>query len=181
MAQEDEGQQDTRRAEGNTAVLDQALGFASDGQQYLTFTLDDETYGIEIVRVQEIKGYTVVTHIPNTPDYIKGILNLRGTIVPIVDLRLTFGMEKMEYDKMTVIIVVEVQGRVMGIIVDAVSDVLSIPTKDIQGTPQFGASVDVSFISGIGKSADKLVTLLDLDRILSVEEIEEVIKGEPGG
>lgn len=159
--------------EKNISELNQQMGFATDGNQFLTFTLGEEHYGVEILRVQEIKGYTGVTHIPNTPDYIKGVLNLRGTIVPIIDLRLKFGMERMEYNKMTVIIVVEVCGRIMGIIVDTVSDVMNIAEKDIQATPEFGAAVDVSFISGIGKYGDKLVTLFDIDRVLSVGEVEE--------
>ncbi len=154
-------------------VLDQQMGFSTEGSQYLTFTLGDEHYGVDILRVQEIKGYTAVTRIPNTPDFIKGVLNLRGTIVPIVDLRTKFGMEKIEYTRFTVIVVVVVQERVMGIIVDAVSDVLNIPQKDVQPTPPFGSSVDVSFISGIGKCADKLVAILDIDRILSVAELAQ--------
>ena len=160
-------------ARDSSQLLDQQLGFASDGHQFLTFFLGDEVYGIEILRVQEIKGYTAVTHIPNTPEFIKGVLNLRGTIVPIIDLRLKFRMDSKEYDKTTVIIVVELSNRVMGIVVDAVSEVLSIPEKDVQPTPQFGSTVDVSFINGIGKSGEKLVTLLDIDRVMSVSEIEE--------
>lgn len=154
-------------------ALDQQMGFSTDGNQYLTFTLGDEHYGVEILRVQEIKGYTAVTRIPNTPGYIKGVLNLRGTIVPIIDLRTKFSMEQVEYSKVTVIIVLEVKGRTMGIIVDAVSDVLNIPSKDVQPAPDFGHAVDVSFLSGIGKSGDKLVALLDIDKVLSVSEIDQ--------
>lgn len=153
-------------------ALDQQMGFSTDGSQFLTFTLGDEYYGVEILRVQEIKGYTAVTRIPNTPEYIKGVLNLRGTIVPIVDLRAKFGMAQVEYGKVTVIIVLEVKGRTMGIIVDAVSDVLNIPSRDLQPAPDFGHAVDVSFLSGIGKSGDKLVALLDIDKVLAVGEIE---------
>lgn len=158
--------------ETTAAIMEQQMGFSTDGCQYLTFTLGEEHYGVDILRVQEIKGYTAVTRIPNTPDSIKGVLNLRGTIVPIIDLRAKFGMEKIDYTRFTVIVVVVVKDRVMGIIVDAVSDVLNIPKKDIQPTPQFGTSVDVSFISGIGKCGDKLVALLDIDQILSISEIE---------
>lgn len=158
--------------EATRAESDQQMGFASDGAQYLTFTLGAEQYGVEILRVQEIKGYTGVTRIPNTPDYVKGVLNLRGTIVPIVDLRMKFGMAPEEYNKKTVIIVVEVQGRVMGIIVDTVSDVMNIASKDIQAAPELGGSVDTGFISGIGSYGDNLIAFLDIDRILSVEGIE---------
>lgn len=159
--------------ETTAAIMEQQMGFSTDGCQYLTFTLGEEHYGVDILRVQEIKGYTAVTRIPNTPDSIKGVLNLRGTIVPIIDLRAKFGMEKIDYTRFTVIVVVVVKDRVMGIIVDAVSDVLNIPKKDIQPTPQFGTAVDVSFISGIGKCGDKLVALLDIDQILSLRELEQ--------
>lgn len=165
---------ETGSIEKISAQLDQQMGFASDGSQYLTFTLGEEQYGVEILRVQEIKGYTGVTRIPNIPSHFKGVLNLRGTIVPIVDLRMKFGMTEREYDKMTVIIVVEVKGRIMGIIVDTVSDVMNIAPKDIQPAPEFGGSVDTGFISGIGNYGDKLVTFLDIDQILSVGELAEV-------
>lgn len=165
--------------EGISAVLDQQMGFSTEGCQYLTFILGEEHYGIEILRVQEIKGYTTVTRIPNTPEYIKGVLNLRGTIVPIVDLRTKFGMERIDYTRFTVIVVVVVLDRVVGIIVDGVSDVLNIPRKEVQPPPRFGASVDVSFISGIGKCGEMLVALLDIDRVLS--EIEDVAKSIPQG
>lgn len=163
----------TTETETTAAIMEQQMGFSTDGCQYLTFTLGEEHYGVDILRVQEIKGYTAVTRIPNTPDSIKGVLNLRGTIVPIIDLRAKFGMEKIDYTRFTVIVVVVVKDRVMGIIVDAVSDVLNIPKKDIQPTPQFGTAVDVSFISGIGKCGDKLVALLDIDQILSLRELEQ--------
>lgn len=148
-------------------------GLVSEGNQYLTFTLADELYGVDILRVQEIKGYTAVTRIPNTPDYIKGVLNLRGTIVPIVDLRAKFSMGRVESTMFTVIVVVVVRDRVMGLVVDAVSDVLNIEAKDIQAAPNFGAAVDTSFIRNIAQAGDKLITLLDIDRVLSAGELEQ--------
>lgn len=154
-------------------MLDQQMGFATDGNQYLTFTLGEEQFGVEVLRVQEIKVYTGVTRIPNTPEYVKGVLNLRGTIVPIVDLRMKFGMEPQEYNKKTVIIVVEVEGRVMGIIVDTVSDVMNVAEDDIHPAPDFGGAVDTGFIKGIGSSGDNLVAFLDIDRVLSVGETNE--------
>jgi purine-binding chemotaxis protein CheW len=149
-----------------TRELHQQIGRTTDDNQFLTFNLGDELYGVDILRVQEIKGYTAVTKIPNTPPHIKGVLNLRGTIVPIVELRTKFGMPTIDYTAFTVIIVVVVRDKVMGLVVDAVSDVLNIDKRDIQVPPQFGVKVDVSFLNGIGKSGDKLVALLDIDRML---------------
>lgn len=146
-----------------------------DGTQFLTFSLGDELYGVDILRVQEIKGYTAVTKIPNTPPHIKGVLNLRGTIVPIIELRTKFGMPTISYTMFTVIVVVVVRDRVMGLVVDAVSDVLNIEHKDVQPPPEFGGSVDVTFLSGIGKSGDKLVSLLDIGRLLVDPAIKETV------
>lgn len=151
----------------------QQIGIDTDGNQFLTFQLGDELYGVDILRVQEIKGYTAVTKIPNMPDYIKGVMNLRGTIVPIVELRTTFGMPTIDYTVFTVIVVVVVRDRIMGLVVDSVSDVLNISKKDIQSPPDFGAKVDVSVLTGIGKSGDKLVALLNIDRLLTEGEMQE--------
>ena len=147
-------------------TLSNQISFATDGGQYLTFRLGDEEYGVEILKVQEIKGYSTVTPIPNTPAYLKGVMNLRGTIVPVVDLRTKFSMEEATYNQFTVIIVVTVGAKVMGLIVDAVSDVLNIPKDDIQPTPDFGGQVDARYINGMAKASDKLVVLLDIDRVM---------------
>ncbi len=159
-----------------TKELNQQIGLTTDGSQFLTFNLGEELYGVDILRVQEIKGYTAVTKIPNTPSHIKGVLNLRGTIVPIIELRTKFSMPTIDYTAFTVIIVVVVRDKVMGLVVDAVSDVLNIDKKDIQPPPQFGAKVDVSFLNGIGKSNDKLVALLDMDRLLLDDEMQDGTK-----
>lgn len=151
----------------------QETGLSKEGNQFLTFNLGDELYGVDILRVQEIKGYTAVTKIPNTPSHIKGVLNLRGTIVPIVELRTKFGMPTIDYTAFTVIIVVVVQDKVMGLVVDAVSDVLDIAQKDIQAPPQFGANVDVRSLNGISQSGDKLVALLDIDALLVDNDLSE--------
>ena len=153
-----------------TKELNQQIGLTTEGSQYLTFQLGEELYGVDILRVQEIKGYTTVTKIPNTPAHIKGVLNLRGTIVPIVELRTKFGMPTIDYTMFTVIVVVVVRERIMGLVVDSVSDVLNISKQDIQAPPEFGAKVDVSVLTGIGKSGDKLVALLNIDRLLSEDE-----------
>jgi len=148
--------------------------YSSDDQQFLTFNLADEYYGVDILKVQEIKGYTTVTRIPNTPDYLKGVLNLRGTIVPIVDLRMKFNMGITEPTPFTVVVVVNVRNRVMGFLVDAVSDVLDLNAKNIQPPPELGSAVDINFVAGIGNANDRLVTLLDIDRVLTEDEVADV-------
>jgi len=152
---------------------DLRTSFSSDDQQFLTFNLAEEYYGVDILKVQEIKGYTNVTKIPNTPDYLKGVLNLRGTIVPIVDLRMKFGMGVTEPTSFTVVVVVNVRNRVMGFLVDAVSDVLDLNAKNIQPPPDMGTTVDISFVAGIGNANDRLVTLLDIDRVLTEAEVAD--------
>jgi purine-binding chemotaxis protein CheW len=141
-------------------------GFTADGNQFLTFTLGAEEYGIEILKVQEIKGYSAFTPIPNAPPYIKGVMNLRGTVVPVVDLRTKFAMNETEYNQFTVVIVVTVGPRVFGLVVDAVSDVLNIPGEAIEATPHLGADVDTSFMTGMAKSGDKLIALLDIEKLI---------------
>jgi purine-binding chemotaxis protein CheW len=152
-------------------TLSNQISFATDGSQYLTFRLAEEEYGVEILKVQEIKGYSAVTPIPNMPAYLKGVMNLRGTIVPVVDLRSKFTMAETDYNQFTVIIVVKVGAKVMGLVVDAVSDVLNIPKADVQPTPDFGSQVDARYINGMAKAGEKLVVLLDIDRVLGSAEI----------
>lgn len=146
-----------------------------NGIQFLTFILDDEAYGVEILRVQEIKGWTPVTRIPNTPDYMQGVLNLRGTIVPIVDMRMRFNLQQIEYTPITVIIVLSVKSengeRVIGLVVDSVSDVIDVDAKDIKATPDFGTTLNTEFISGLATSTEHMVMLLDVDKLLSVDEM----------
>ena len=155
-------------------TLSSQISFATDGSQYLTFRLGQEEYGVEILKVQEIKGYSAITPVPNMPAYFKGVMNLRGTIVPVVDLRAKFQMAEAEYNQFTVIIVLTVGAKVMGLIVDAVSDVLNIPRVDIQATPEFGAEVDAGFISGMAKAGEKLVVLLDIERVLGDAAVAEM-------
>ena len=138
---------------------------AADVNQFLTFSLGDEEYGVDILKVQEIKGYVPTTRIPNSPSEVRGVLNLRGTIVPIVDLRRKFGLEETEYDQFTAIVVVALQGRVMGMVVDSVSEVMSIPPGDIQPPPDFGG-MSGSLLRGMAKVGEKLIILLDIDAVL---------------
>ena len=136
------------------------------GSQYLTFTLGNEEYGVEILKIQEIKGYSSITPIPNTPPHVKGVMNLRGTIIPVVDLRSKLSMAQADYNQFTVIVVVKVGSKTRGLVVDAVSDVLNIPKGDIQEAPDFGSEVDAAYISGMAKAGDKLIVLLDIDKVL---------------
>lgn len=147
----------------------------ANGNQYLTFLLAGESYGLDILRVQEIKGWVPVTAIPNSPEYLKGVLNLRGTIVPIIDMRIRFNLETMEYNSVTVIIVLSVHtssgNRVVGIVVDSVSDVLFIKTDEINPTPDFGANINTEFINGLATVEDQMVMLLDIDKMLTTDEV----------
>ncbi len=145
--------------------------FSGDLSQYLSFTLGEEEYGVEILKVQEIKGYSGITPIPNTPPYIKGVMNLRGTVIPVVDLRAKFSMSAREYNKFTVIIVVSVGARIVGLVVDAVSDVLDIRRSDIRPTPDLGARADTRFISGMATVGGKLVVLLQIEMLLTDEDL----------
>ena len=142
--------------------------------KYLTFELKGEIYGLEILKVQEIIGMMSVTRVPKTPEFIRGVINLRGRVIPVIDLRLKFGLEQVPDTERTCIIVVQFsQGAsacTMGVIVDEVSEVINIESGQIEETPAFGAGVDTDFILGIGKVGQKVVMLLDVDRVLSSGE-----------
>jgi len=138
----------------------------ADTRQFLTFALGQEEYGVEILKIQEIKGYHSVTPLPNAPSYVKGVLNLRGTIVPIVDLRKKFNLPEVDYTQFTVIVVVQVGGRTHGFIVDAVSDVLTVLGDAIQPTPDGRGQLDTSCLNGLAQAGEKLVILLDIDKVL---------------
>ena len=149
----------------------------SKAGKYLTFALADEEYGLEILKVREIIGMMDITAVPRTPDYVKGVINLRGKVIPTVDLRLKVGMEEAERTNQTCIIVVDLGDVEMGIIVDQVSEVLDIAAGDIEDAPSFGAQVDTDYIRGMGKAEDRVTILLDISKLLSkadVSTIEEV-------
>jgi purine-binding chemotaxis protein CheW len=148
-------------------MVDTARDELAAGGQYLTFALGDEQYGVELLKVQEIKGYSPVTAIPNSPTHIKGVINLRGAVIPIIDLRARFGMAPIEYSKFNVIIVINVGSRVMGLLVDAVSDVLSVEAGQVRPAPDFGTQADTRFISGMVAAGSRIAVLLDLDTLLS--------------
>ena len=157
-----------------TAQADHGSALTADSDQFLTFTIQGEEYGIEILRVQEIKGISKIRPIPNAPAYIKGAMNLRGTVVPIIDLRGRFGMAEAEYNQFTVIIMVSVGARVIGLVVDAVSDVLNITKEQIENTPDIGGEIDTSFFQGMGKIGEKLVLLLNIDRLLVGAHVDDL-------
>jgi len=144
------------------------------GGKFLTFFLEDEEYGIEILKVQEIIGMMSVTPVPRTPSFVRGVINLRGNVMPIIDLRLKFGMPAIAQTEETCIIVVRAQGVEMGIIVDKVSEVLDIATEEIDPVPSFGATVDTAYILGIGKAAGNVKLLLHIDKVLSTDEVVDL-------
>jgi purine-binding chemotaxis protein CheW len=156
----------------NAATL---IGMSNNDDQYLTFILDNEEYGIDILRVQEIKGWDRVTRIPNTPEFVQGVINLRGSIVPIIDLRQRFNIEKLEYGPTTVVIVLRVQDEdsdcIMGVVVDAVSDVYNIAKEQLREIPQSFSSSIMESVRCIATVNEKMVILLDIDHLLNADEL----------
>lgn len=157
------------RTGGATAALIAKAG------KYLTFQMGKEVFGIEILKVQEIIGMMQVTRVPKTPDFVRGVINLRGKVIPVIELRHKFGMEMREDTDRTCIVVVQVTGPVgtvtMGLLVDEVSEVLNVGGEQIEAPPSFGAGVDTDFILGMGKVGQKVLMLLDADKALSSEEL----------
>jgi purine-binding chemotaxis protein CheW len=151
---------------------------AAQAGKYLTFSLGEEIYGLGILKVQEIIGVMAVTRVPRTPDFVRGVINLRGKVIPVVDLRLKFGMSTREDTERTCVIVVQVirggEQVTMGLIVDEVSEVLEVLSDQIEPPPSFGAAVDTTFILGMGKVNEKVVILLDADRVLSTGELQMI-------
>ena len=157
-------------------VVDRAVKAMKDREgKYLTFTLASEDYGIGILKIKEIIGMMPITSVPRTPDYVKGVINLRGKVIPVIDLRLRFSMDGIEYSERTCIIVVEIMGKsgtvMIGIVVDSVSEVLNIKSEDIEDTPTFGTAVDTEYILGMAKMEGGVKILLDIDRVLTEEEV----------
>ncbi len=143
------------------------------GGKYLTFKLANEEYGVEILKVREINGLMDITTVPQMPAYMKGVINLRGKVIPVVDLRLKFGIEEIGHTEETCIIVVNV-GKEIGIMVDTVSEVLNVSNENIEPAPTLGTSADTSFILGMGKVEDQVKILLDIDRVLTSEELVQI-------
>lgn len=152
-----------------------AAGEKSDkdiaGQEFLAFTLGKEEYGIDILKVQEIRGYETVTRIANAPDFIKGVVNLRGIIVPIVDMRIKFNLGEPTYDQFTVVIILNIGGRVVGMVVDSVSDVTTLSPEQIKPAPEMGTALNTDYLIGLGTIDQRMLILVDIDKLMSSAEM----------
>ncbi len=147
---------------------------AEDILQLVSFRVGDEEFGVDILQVHEINRMSDITRVPKAPDFVEGVINLRGKIIPIIDLRKRFGMPTVERDKNTRIIVVDINGQTIGFIVDSVSEVIRLPKENIDDAPDLVTGIDAEYIRGVGKMDNKLLILLDLDKILSKQEVEKV-------
>jgi len=161
----------TQLVQNALARPDKASQSAPEANEFLTFTLGAEEYGIEILKVQEIRGYDAITHIANAPEFIKGVVNLRGIIVPIVDMRIKFNLGNVEYNEFTVVIILNVSGRVMGIVVDSVSDVITLAHEQIKPAPDFSAHMDTGYIIGLGTVSERMLILMDIEKLMSSREM----------
>lgn len=139
--------------------------------QFLTFLLERREYGLELFRIQEICGYAPITPIPNLPEHVRGVMNLRGTVLPVIDLRMKFRLPLVEYSKFTVIIIARVEAKTVGLLVDAVSDVLSVKHQELRPAPDFGPDVDTSFINGVFQIRDHMAVALNLEKLLTENEL----------
>ncbi len=135
--------------------------------EFLAFTLGKEEYGIDIQKVQELRGYDTVTRIANAPEFIKGVVNLRGIIVPIIDMRIKFNLGTPTYDQFTVVIILNISGRVMGMVVDSVSDVITLTNEQLKPAPQMGSVVETDYLLGLGTVEERMLILLDIDKLMS--------------
>lgn len=143
----------------------------SAGSEFLAFTLGNEEYGLDILRVQEIRGYEPVTRIANAPAFIKGVVNLRGTIIPVVDMRIKFNLGEPTYDQFTVVIILNIAGRVVGMVVDSVSDVMTLSAEQIKPAPEIGTVFDTEYLVGLGTIGDRMLILVDIDKLMSSAEM----------
>jgi len=150
-----------------------------EAQEVLAFTLGSEEYGVSILKVQEIRGYDAVTQIANAPDYIKGIINLRGTIVPIVDMRIKFKLGSPTYDEFTVVIILTIGQQIIGMVVDSVSDVTTLAPEQIKTTPEMGSALSADYMMGLGVLDGRMIILMDIDRLMSSDEIGAIAKLAP--
>ncbi|MFA7241346.1 MAG: chemotaxis protein CheW [Sulfuricellaceae bacterium] len=158
-----------------TSNQEAAAGSATNqGNEFLTFTLGKEEYGIEILKVQEIRGYDAVTTLANTPEFIKGVINLRGIIVPIVDMRIKFHLGSVEYNQFTVVIILNVANRVVGMVVDGVSDVITLKPEQVKSAPEFGSTIDTKYVMGLGTVDERMLILVDIEKLMTSRDMELV-------
>jgi len=148
-----------------------AVAPLAQNNEFLSFKLGHEEYGIDILKVQEIRSYEAVTRIANAPDFIKGVVNLRGTIVPVVDMRIKFKLSDVSYDQFTVVIVLNIAGRVVGMVVDAVSDVMTLTAEQIRPAPSFSSTFDNDYILGLGTVDQRMLILVDIERLMAGEDM----------
>lgn len=141
------------------------------GNEFLAFTLGREEYGIDILKVQEIRGYEAVTRIANAPEFVKGVVNLRGIIVPIVDMRIKFKLGEPTYDQFTVVIILNIAGRVMGMVVDSVSDVITLSAEQVKAAPEMGTAFNTDYLIGLGTLDERMLILIDIDKLMSSAEM----------
>lgn len=139
--------------------------------EFLIFRLGKEEYGIEILKVQEIRGYDTITHIANAPEFIKGVINLRGVIVPIIDMRIKFNLGTAHYDQFTVVIILNLSGRIIGVVVDGVSDVIHLNMEQLRPAPEFGGVIDTEYIIGLGTLKERMLILVDIEKLMSSSEM----------
>jgi purine-binding chemotaxis protein CheW len=161
-------------AETTTDIKNASQGKSEELIQLVSFNIGDEEFGVDILKVQEINRMLDVTRVPNAPEYVDGVINLRGKVIPIIDLRRRFAMERKEHDKNTRIVVVELSGKVVGFVVDAVSEVLRIPKSVTEPPPPIVAGIEAEYITAVGKLEDRLLILLDLEKVLTGEEKREL-------
>ena len=159
-----------------SALSDPHAGAALKALEFLAFTLGQEEYGIDIQKVQELRGYDTVTRIANAPPHIKGVVNLRGIIVPIIDMRIKFNLGAPTYDQFTVVIILNVAGRVMGIVVDSVSDVITLTPDQVRPAPEMGSVLDTDYLIGLGTLDERMLILVDIDRLMSSDDMGMIEK-----
>ncbi|MFA6922075.1 MAG: chemotaxis protein CheW [Gallionella sp.] len=143
-------------------------------RELLTFTLGSEEYGMDILKVQEIRGYDAVTTIANAPEFIKGVINLRGIIVPIIDMRIKFSLGNVTYNELTVVIILNVARRVVGIVVDGVSDVIALSAEQIKPAPEFSSAMDTQYITGLGTVDDRMIIVVDIEKLMTSRDMDLV-------
>lgn len=164
--------QDNQQLQSQNMELVKTNSHHVDYQEYLTFRLGQEEYALDILKVQEIRGYEAVTIIPNAPYFIKGVINLRGVIVPIVDMRIRFNLGEVHYDQFTVVIILNIAGRVVGIVVDAVSDVVMFTPDQIRPAPDMSSILESKYLLGLGTISERMIILVDIENLMMSKDME---------